>query len=84
MKYIFDFPILFKREGAYMLATLLSSEKARETTKNIIETFVGVCEITEKHGLIQKSNLAFGSAVKSGKKRVKTSQKSIKNATIHS
>jgi len=57
MKYIFHFPILFKREGAYMLATLLSSEKARETTKNIIEAFVGVCEITEKHDLIKKSKI---------------------------
>lgn len=48
-------PKVFTEKGLYMLATILTSEKAIQTTLNIIETFAKVKELSRNINAIMKT-----------------------------
>lgn len=63
-------PKVFTEKGLYMLATILTSEKAVETTLNIIETFAKVKELSKNINNIMKTtdeNVQKELALKSNK-----------------
>ena len=48
-------PKVFTEKGLYMLATILTSEKAIQTTLNIVETFAKVKELSKNINAIMKT-----------------------------
>ena len=52
-------PKVFTEKGLYMLATILTSEKAIQTTLNIIETFAKVKELSKNINDIMKTEDKF-------------------------
>ena len=55
LKYSPHLPKVFTEKGLYMLATIIKSEIATETTLNIIETFAKVKELTRNINSIMKT-----------------------------
>ncbi|PLY14349.1 MAG: DNA-binding protein [Sulfurimonas sp.] len=55
LKYSQHLPKVFTEKGLYMLATIIKSEIATETTLNIIETFAKVKELSRNINSIMKT-----------------------------